>query len=211
LSASSRSDPWNSFVAPLLRTATNAGAGVLIFWPSGVTGAVIASVVARALGAAHGWRMAFGHTYDWTQGSSVAEFVVDNTGGRPDALVGSLFATANLWNSVGVDTSRSSGSLYHNTNWFGTCDTTLGNVTVGTVVPKHEAVHALQAWIFGPLFYPIFILSYVVCTVVPYWLAYHDNQRRPIKGTGSYFQCGVYPNTWFEVWAHRVQGSPPCG
>jgi hypothetical protein len=204
-------DAWNWIVAPLVRTATNATGCGLIFIPKGGIAMLIAALVGGGLGAAHGWRMAYAHTYDWTTGGGVVEFIADNTWGLPNAVVGSLFATPNLWNEVRVETSRGSGNLYHAKGWFGNYDTTLGNVTVGTIVPKHEAVHALQARLFGPAFYPIFIASYVICTVAPYWLLYHDYKARPIKGIGAYFKCGVYPNTWFEVWAYSVEGSPPCG
>jgi len=63
------------------------------------------------LGAAHGWRMAYAHTYDWTTPGGVIEFIADNTWGLPNAVVGSLFATLNLWNGVKVEVSRASGSL----------------------------------------------------------------------------------------------------
>src|SRR6266540_2834488 len=203
-------DVWNWFFAPVIRTATNAVAGGLILSPLGGVGTGVGAAVGGALGAAHGWRMAHGHTYDWTTVGVVIEFVADNTWGLPNALVGSLFATLNLWNEVKVETSRGSGSLYHASGWFGNYDTTFGNVTVGTIVPRHEAVHALQARIFGPAFYPLFIASYVICTTLPYWLFYHDRKARPVNSFGKYFRCGVYPHTWFEEWAYAVDGNPPC-
>ena len=203
-------DAWNWVIAPLLRTSTNAAAGAVIMLPSGGVGATIGGLVGGGLGAAHGWRMAYVHTYDWTTVGGVAEFILDNTWGLPNAVVGSLFATLNLWNSPVQATSNDSGNLYHKSGWFGNYDTTLGNVTVGTIVPKHESVHALQARILGPTFYPLFILSYVICTVAPYWLIYHDHKTKPINSFGKYFKCGVYPHTWFEEWAYSVDGSPPC-
>ncbi len=201
---------WNWLFAPLLRTITNGVAGAVILAPSGTAGSVLGAAVGGGLGAAHGWRMAYAHTYDWTTVGGVIEFIADNTWGLPNAVVGSLFATLNLWNGVKVEVSRASGSLYHASGWFGKYDTTFGNVTVGTIVPKHEAVHALQARIFGPLFYPLFIASYIICTIAPYWLLYHDTKNKPINSFGRYFKCGVYPHTWFEEWAYSIDGNPPC-
>ncbi len=203
-------DIWNWAFAPLIRAASNAGAGAAVGSLGGGTGVLVGAAVGAVLGGIHGWRMAYAHTYDWTTVVGVLAFVADNTWGLPNSVVGSLFATANVFNGIAVETSRASGTLYHTHGWFGSYDTTLGNVTVGTIVPKHEAVHALQARLFGPAYYPLFILSYVIDTFLPYWLLYHNFAARPITSFGKYFKCGVYPHTWFEEWAYAVDGEAPC-
>jgi RHS repeat-associated protein len=192
---------WNWILAPLIRTATNAAAGFLV---GGVAGAIVGGI----MGAAHGFAMAYAESYDWGSFGGWAEFLADNTWSLPNSVVGSLFATLNLigGNSVDDATSKDTGELYFSGQWFSPFDTTLGNVTVGTVVPEHERTHALQARLFGPLFYPLVLANYVVATVLPYWVFYHDFAAHPIKSIGDYFKCGVYPHTWHEEWAYSVQG-----
>src|ERR1700730_856617 len=99
-------DIWNWFFAPLLRTATNAGAGAAIGIPWGTTGMLAGGSAGMLLGAAHGWRMAYARTYDWTTVGGVFQFILDNTWALPDSVVGSLFATLNLWNGVERTTSN---------------------------------------------------------------------------------------------------------
>lgn len=202
--------PWFVGLAFLVRTTTNGAAlaavGSLIGgpWPYVMAG------IGGVMGAIHGGYMAAAGTYDLRSVGGIIQFVDDNTWSLPNSVVASLWATLNVWNKIEATTSAGTGTLYLKTGWFGDYDTTFGNVTVGTVVPKHEAVHALQARIFGPAFYPIFVASYVIVTLLPYWLIYHRHATAPIKSVLKYFKCGVYPHTWFEEWAYAVQGSPPC-
>jgi hypothetical protein len=124
--------------------------------------------------------------------------------------VGSVWATI----TVGISSdsrSKGSGSLYLQNGVFGSYDTTLGNVTAGVTVPTHEFVHVIQARIFGPFFYPIFIANYIV-NLVPYWwpikLLFNIYPNAPIDSVGAYFTRGVYPFTIFELIAYAVEGSP---
>jgi hypothetical protein len=56
------------------------------------------------------------------------------------------------------------------------------------------------------LYLPLVLANYVLATVAPYWLLYHDRTRSPINGVTSYFRRGVYPHVWNEEWAYRVAG-----
>ncbi|MBA2281983.1 MAG: hypothetical protein H0W25_12240 [Acidimicrobiia bacterium] len=84
--------------------------------------------------------------------------------------------------------------------------TTIGPVKAGSSdrVDRHEEIHVFQARLFGPLYLPSVALNYVVATVLPYWLLFRGRSRRPITGVASYFEDGVYPNVWNELWAYRA-------
>lgn len=198
---------WNMVAAPLIRTATNGVAFGLLGAAIG-DGTVVAvfSVIGVAAGFVHGFALGHGRTYDWGTAGGWAMFLVDNTWSLPNTAVGSLFSLLNVWNRV--DTTRpGTGQLFYQTAWFGRFDTTLGNVTVGTTVPRHEAVHGLQARIFGPTFYPLVILHYAINIFVPIWLLYHNHSSLPIRGLGDYFMRGVYGHHWIEEWAYSVEGT----
>jgi hypothetical protein len=176
----------------------------------GVAGAVVGGLLGGITGGIHGWAMASAETYDWSSIKGWAQFLIDNTWSLPNSLLGSVFATANIgWNPISSSGSKHTGSLVFQKNWFSGYDTTIGNVIVGTSVLKHERIHAFQARLFGPLFYPLFLVSYAVNTVAPYWFAYHDFSMHPFKTFTDYFRKGVYPHTWFEEWAYSIAGSPP--
>ena len=83
--------------------------------------------------------------------------------------------------------------------------TTIGTVKAGSneYIDEHEMIHVFQAQLFGPLYLIGVGLNYVVATILPYWLF---KNRRKITGFGSYFEDGVYPNVWNELWAYKVAG-----
>ncbi len=84
--------------------------------------------------------------------------------------------------------------------------TTIGPVKAGSHdrVDFHEEIHVFQARLFGPFYMPLVVLNYIVGTIVPYWLLFRDKERYPITGFVSYFENGVYPHVWNELWAYRV-------
>jgi hypothetical protein len=47
------------------------------------------------------------------------------------------------------------------------------------------------------------VANWVVETVLPYWLLYHDRSAAPTDGVAAYFRHGVYPHCWHEEWAYR--------
>jgi hypothetical protein len=190
-----------------LLASAGSGFGAGFGWSFTPAGAVIA-IVFGIMGGVHGWKMAAAETYD-SVGGFIA-FLVDNTWSLPNSIVGSAWATV----TVGIPTdslSKGSGSLYLQNGVFGSYDTTLGNVTAGTIVPTHEFVHVIQARVCGPFFYPIFVANYIV-NLVPYWLLikwiFNVYPAAPITSFGEYFTRGVYPFTIFELMAYGVQGSP---
>jgi RHS repeat-associated protein len=190
---------WNWIVAPAVRATTNAVIGYAI-------GGRIGAVVGAATGLVHGLQMASAQSYDWKSPQSWAAFVLDNSWGLFNSFIGSAFATANLGREIDETVSKGSNSVYFKERWFGDYDTTLGNVTVGNTVPRHEAVHAWQARIAGPFYMPAVILNYEVWTVAPIWLLWNKSK---ISSFGDYFTKGVYPNTFHEMMAYGVEGSPP--
>jgi RHS repeat-associated protein len=198
---------WRWIIAPSIRTATNAIAGAALgFLIGGPAGAIVGGLVGAGAGALHGWAMAYAGSYDFSTVSGWAMFLLDNTWSLPNSVVGSVFAVFMFaLHPIDTTTNAGAGELYFQGS--ATYDTTLGNVTVGHVVPRHEARHALQARIFGPLLYPLWGLSYAINTFLPYWLLYHNFAGHrptagPIKGVGDYFKYGVYPHTWFEEWGY---------
>jgi len=211
-------DVWNWFLAPVIRTATNALGGFAIgFLSGGLTGGIIGAATGAATGAIHGWAMADAHSYDWGSGSGWLGFLADNTWGLPNSMVGSLFATANILGGNPIDrtNSRDSNALMFENEWFSGYATTLGNVIVGTKglahdVVQHELAHVLQARIFGPVFYPSMLAHYAINTFLPFWLIYHNARypNTPIRNFGEYFSRGVYPHTWAEEWGYSVGGHP---
>ena len=89
-----------------------------------------------------------------------------------------VWATAYIWNKVDKNHCKWNNQLFFVNGWSSNYATTLGNVTAGQQVPKHERTHALQARAFGPLFYPTVVAHYAINTVLPDWLIYH-NKRYP--------------------------------
>lgn len=192
-----RKHVWNAVLAPLIRAATNAAFGYVLW---GTTGAIIGGV----LGLVHGGMMAYAGSYDWKSADGWLAFLLDNSWGLLNSFAGSMFATANIWNPIDDSNSKGRTSLTFKENWFGSYATTVGNVTVGTQVKTHEAVHAWQARILGPYYIPLVIHSYAIATLLPYWLLHN----RCDAGISNYFDKGVYPYTLHELVAYAVEGDP---
>jgi RHS repeat-associated protein len=183
----------NWIVAPAIRVGTNAAFGMAMW---GIPGAVIGG----ALGAVHGLRMAQAGTYKSI--ASWPAFILDNTWSLFNSFLGSIFATLNLGNELNKAASEDMGGLYHKESWIGSSATTIGNVTVGQSVPKHEAVHMYQARLLGPIYVPAVLTGYVVA-MIPYWILWKDCSFNTV---GDYFTKGVYPNTWHEGIAYLFEG-----
>lgn len=83
--------------------------------------------------------------------------------------------------------------------------TTIGIVVAGcsSRLERHEQVHVFQARLLGPLYLPLVGLGFVVATVLPYWLLSRQ-ARAQVTGMNTYFVRGVYPHTWHEWWAYRL-------
>ena len=89
--------------------------------------------------------------------------------------------------------------------------TTIGTVCAGSSsgIQRHEDVHIFQGRLLGPLYIPLVLANYVLFTIAPVWLLYHDHTNAPINRFTRYFEIGVYPHVWNEAIAYRIQGTPP--
>ncbi len=176
---------------------------------SSAVGLVVVAVLA-ILGCIHGVRSAIAQTH--VSGLGVLGLVLDSTWASPNQILGSIWATVTLYIPIARTDSRGSARLVLQRGLIPGYATTLGNVTAGTAVPHHEFQHVLQSWIFGPFFYPIFIINYVFNTLVPLWwlikLTFKIWPSNKIDSFGAYFTRGVYPFTLFEAWAYAVEGHP---
>lgn len=178
-----------------------------------VTGTAVGALAGLLLGVVYGWAVAAGKSYDLGSVSGLVAFVVDHTWSILNTVAGALFLALNLAFGNRLDKAFTPGRTMvglHKGVVPGFA-TTIGTVQAGTGmnIDVHEAVHVLQARIFGPLYIPLVLVNYALAAVLPYWLLYHDRAARPITGPVTYFRRGVYPHTWNEEWAYRVQGSPP--
>ena len=165
---------------------------------------IILTILLAGLGLFHGYRMAQAESYLGLKG--FLAFLWDHLWSLPNTIWGSIFAAITFKIPIDKSLSTGTGRLVLTHGIFRDFDTTIGNVTAGNSVDMHENVHVLQARIFGPLLYPIWILNYIINTLLPWWLIV----QRPFPASfGKYFVCGVYPYTLFELWAYRVQGTKP--
>jgi hypothetical protein len=176
-------------------------------------GSIVGAILCLSVGVLHGWALAVAHAYDLSSWRGLSVYVIDHTWSGVNTLAGAMFLLVALALGSRLDLAATRGS-----NRIGMAEgvlpgyaTTIGIVQAGTGrrVDRHEAVHILQARIFGPAYLPLVVAGYVLATVLPYWLIYHDRRSQPITGFGAYFHRGVYPHTWHEEWAYRVQGTPP--
>lgn len=161
-------------------------------------------------GIVHGCRAASAGSY--LGGLGFVGLLLDHTWSLPNTVLASIFATITAGISVDKTRSHGTGRLVLSNGVFSGYDTTIGSVIAGTIVPRHESVHVVQAWICGPFFYPIYIANYII-NLIPYWwlikIVFHAYPDAPIKKFGHYFSRGVYPFTIFEAMAYAVEGSPP--
>lgn len=120
--------------------------------------------------------------------------VIDATWSLPNTVAGAAFLLYALARGNEVDRafSRRRGTIGLRDGVIKGFATTVGPVQAGVAmgVDDHEAVHVFQARLFGPFYLPLVLVNWVVATVLPYWLLYHDRERAPIDSVGAYFQRG---------------------
>jgi hypothetical protein len=173
---------------------------------------IIGIVLVAALVAVFGWAAVTAKAYPRTP-RGMTSLLVDLTWSLSNTVAGAGFLALNLLRHNRIDCAFSRGratiGLEH--GMIPGFATTIGPVQAGTGmnVDGHEAVHVFQARLLGPLYLPLVVLNYVVATLLPYWLIYHDHEAAPITNPSTYFMRGVYPHCWHEEWAYRVQGTPP--
>lgn len=184
--------------------------GAVFSWMFTSVGGLITVAVLAILGCIHGVRLAIAQTH--VSGLGVLGLIIDSTWASPNQILGSIFATITLYIPIARTDSQGSARLVLKNGVFPRYATTLGNVTAGTAVPRHEFQHVLQSWIFGPFFYPIFVVNYVFNTLIPVWwvvkVVFKIWPSNKIDSFGAYFTRGVYPFTLFEVWGYAVEGHP---
>ena len=178
----------------------------------GPIGLIIGLATGALLGGVHSWALLTAQSYP-AGPKGWFLMIIDFTWSLPNTMMGSVFLAVNLLrgNTLDKEQSRSRSSIVLSEGVFHGFATTLGPVEAGTSnsISKHEYVHVLQARIFGPFYVPLVMLNYVVATILPYWLIYHDHKNKPIRSFSDYFMRGVYPHTWHEEWAYAVEGEAP--
>jgi len=174
---------------------------------AGPVGTWIGFIVGLIIGGVHAWAITKTDCHPDKSVKAWFLLLIDNTWAVTNTMAGAFFLTFSLARGNELDLDRCSGrsSLVLRNGVMHGYATTIGTIEAGTTdgLDAHEQVHVLQARIFGPFFYPLVALSYVVVTIFPYWLLYHDHDARPIRNFREYFINGVYPHTWHEEWAYR--------
>lgn len=162
-------------------------------------------------------------SYDLSQHKGILSLIVDLTWSLPNTIIG--FVLGNLiyiffgWPSR--ELSRDQGWIAYKargSSGFGVdVLQTIGTVNLGGE-GNHEKVHVLQARIFGPLFIPIVILSYLVTGLLQ--ILFTISIGAILKAAGkrdtawlvppgssavSGFFGWIYYATPFELWAYGTE------
>jgi len=199
------------FTADTIREAFGSAFTSSLDWSFTTVPGLIVTGIFGVMGVIHAVRMYQAETY--VSGLGFLGFLLDNSWGLPNTVLGSVFASISVGMEIDNTMSKGSSRLVTKKGIFGkNYATTFGNVTTGTQVPTHEMIHVFQARLLGPLFYPIFAANYVL-NLLPYWwglkLLFNIYPNAPINSFATYFTHGVYPFTLFELIAYAVEGEPP--
>jgi hypothetical protein len=188
-------------------TTTGAVLGLLA---GGRPGAALAGALSAVFAVPFGRAVARGRPYHGPGG--VRRCVVDATWSSLNTWAGALFygVLRLRGNPLDVERTRGRGSIWLRDGVVARYATTVGTVKAGSNsrIDAHEEIHVLQARVFGPLYLPLVALSFVVATVVPYWLLLPDRRTYAVDSVVAYFEKGVYPHTWHELWAYRTTARP---
>jgi len=201
-----------SWVAAVVQGVVVVLVGALLGSVFGVVGAVVGAVISLPFALAYAIGVGRGCPYaDGRRGAR--RCLVDATWSGLNTWAGAVYYGAHRFrrNTLEPERSRGTGALWLTNGFTPKYATTIGTVKAGSNDrrDRHEQVHVLQARLFGPFYLPLIGLNYVVATVVPYWLLFRGaSRRKPITGFRSYFEDGVYPNTWHELWAYKVTRVP---
>jgi hypothetical protein len=179
----------------------------LAIWAANLTVALILGAVGLGLGLMHGICMAIGHAYDFGNGVCWFKFILDNTWSVLNSLAGSLYQLVNLiiFNPI-TRTGAGTGTVVHRRGIIPGYATTIGQVIASEDPGVQDPRAAARAP--GPhLRTPVYSAGHGQLRDRddhPYWLIFHNHQRWPITGFGTYFINGVYPHAWNEEWAYRA-------
>ena len=173
----------------------------------GVVGAVIGLVILGLFAIPYGRAVAQGQMYAG-DALGIWRLVLDASWSVPNTAAGAIYYGVHrlTGNTHDVTKTKGSGAIWLVKGVVPKYATTIGTVKAGSneYIDDHEMIHVFQARLFGPLYLIGVGLNYVVATILPYWLLFKN--RRRITGFGSYFEDGVYPNVWNELWAYKVAG-----
>ncbi|MFJ6194624.1 glycine zipper family protein [Micromonospora sp. NPDC092111] len=178
----------------------------------GSVGLLVGAVVGLLVGAPFGWAVSSAQVYG-PDVRGVLLFIVDHTWSLPNTAAGALYLAAHL--VFGHSLDRPTAQHHCRVNVVEGVSpryaTTIGTVCAGanSGIQRHEDVHIFQARLLGPLYLPLVALNYVLFTIAPVWLLWHDHTNAPINRFTRYFEIGVYPHVWNEAIAYRIQGTPP--
>jgi hypothetical protein len=190
-------------------TATTLTGAVLGLLAGGRPGAALAGALSAVFAVPFGQAVVRGRPYHGPGG--VRRCVVDATWSSLNTWAGSIFygVLRLAGNPLDLERTHGAGSLWLINGVVPRYATTIGTVKAGSNprIDAHEEIHVLQARVFGPLYLPLVAVNYVVATVLPYWLLFSDRPGYAIDGVGAYFEKGVYPHVWHELWAYRVTAS----
>jgi hypothetical protein len=195
-----------AWIQGLVVTAIGVAIGFLI---GGTLGAVVVGVLSGLFAIPYGLAVREGRPYAGS-GLGAWRCFLDATWSSLNTWAGAFYYGIHRLTGNRIDAARSQGkgSIWLVKGVVSKYATTIGIVKAGSndSIDRHEEIHIFQARLFGPFYLVLVGLNYVVATVVPYWLLFRDKARRPIKGLGSYFENGVYPHVWNELWAYRATG-----
>lgn len=176
----------------------------------GPIGAVILGVLSVLFAVPFGRAVLQGRPY--AGGTGVWRWIVDATWSSLNTWAGAVYYGIHrlTGNTHDLTKTAGKGSIWLTKGVVAKYATTIGTVKAGSSddIDSHEEIHIFQARLFGPFYIPLVVLNYIVATIIPYWLLFRDKERYPITGFGSYFENGVYPHVWNELWAYRVSESP---
>ncbi len=183
--------------------------------------AVILGIVMFAYGVVAAWM----GTYDLSSPLGWVMLLVDLTWSLPNTVFGAvtglwLYA---FWGSPSRTNSEGRGWITYtprsSTGFGNDVLQTLGTVNIGGS-GQHERMHLLQARIFGPLYLPLFGLSYVVTFLIQCLFTLvlglilkatgvrsSAHLNPPASSAVSGFFGWIYHSTPFEEWAY-ASGNP---
>ena len=194
----------HAFAGVVQGLAVAAVGAILGFLIGGAIGAVIGAVLLGLFAIPYGRAVALGKMYAG-DALGVWRAILDATWSSLNTTAAALYYGIHrlTGNTHNLTRTEGSGAVWLDRGVVTKYATTIGTVKAGSNdgIDRHEMIHVFQARLFGPLYLPLVGLNYVLATVVPYWLLY---KHRPITGFGSYFEDGVYPNVWNELWAYRA-------
>jgi hypothetical protein len=154
----------------------------------------------------YGRGVATGKMYDGGA-MNIWRFIVDMTWSSLNTAAAAIYYSAHraTGNTLNVPNTQGTGAIWLDKGVVPQYATTIGTVKAGSnsSIDDHEMIHVFQARLFGPFYLILVGLNYVIASIIPYWLLM---KHKPITGFGSYFEDGVYPHVWNELWAYGAAG-----